>query len=193
MLANLLWALASIPLITLPAATAGLFNVMSLWVRGKPPQLFEDFFGAMRRYWLTSTLVGLFDLLLGGLLVVNMFIFPLMDMSNPIALMSRSVTLFGALMLLLVNLYVWSLLVVLEMKPRQLFATALRLVFAHPLWSLGLLIAALVPIGIGIILPVIVLVFASASGSVFIVNWGAWRIIRQYLADEERLKLESRL
>ncbi|HEX2907050.1 MAG TPA: YesL family protein, partial [Phototrophicaceae bacterium] len=52
-LANLLWALLSIPLITFPAATAGLFATMSRWVRGKPPELFQEFFGGMRRYWLT--------------------------------------------------------------------------------------------------------------------------------------------
>ncbi|MEO8393584.1 MAG: DUF624 domain-containing protein [Chloroflexota bacterium] len=43
-LANLFWVLLSIPIVTLPIATAGLFATMSFWVRGKSPEVFRNFF-----------------------------------------------------------------------------------------------------------------------------------------------------
>jgi uncharacterized membrane protein YesL len=192
-LVNILWAVLCIPLITLPAATAGLFAVMSRWVRGKPPELFAEFFGAMRRYWLISTLVMLCNTLIGGLLVVNLTIFPLMDMADPLAFLSRSITVFAATVLLLANLYIWPLMVVFDMSLRQLITMSLKLTFAHPAWSFGVLLVAFVPILAALILPAGVLVIGSMSCMAYIVNWGTWRIIRQYIGDEERQKLESRV
>jgi hypothetical protein len=79
MMMNLLWVVFALPLITLPAGTAALFTVLSLRVRGKQPELFQEFFGALRRHWLTATLLGLANLLLVGLLLVNVSIFPIMN------------------------------------------------------------------------------------------------------------------
>lgn len=192
-LANLLWSVLSIPLITLPAATAGLFAVMSLRVRGKQPELFQEFFGAMRRLWRKATVVALADLLIGGLIVLNAFIFPLMDLSSPLVFLSRSVTLFVGLALLLTNLYVWSLMVLFEdMGLKQLAETSFKLVFAHPLWSMGVLVAALVPVVISLVFPQVVFLVFTISCFVLIVNMGTWRIIRRYTPEDELQRLEAR-
>ncbi|HLU09095.1 MAG TPA: DUF624 domain-containing protein [Oceanobacillus sp.] len=192
-LANLLWCILSIPLITLPAATAGIFAVMSLRVRGKQPELFHEFFGAMRRLWLKATIVGLADLVIGGLVVFNAFIFPMMDMSNPIVFASRSMTIFIALALLLTNLYVWSLMVLYEdMSVKQLAKTSIKLVFAYPFWSIGTLIVALVPVIISLVFPQIVFLIFTISCFVMIVNMGTWRVIRRHIPEEELQHLEAR-
>lgn len=190
-LANLLWAVLSIPLITLPAATAGLFNIMSLWVRGKSPNLFMDFLDGMRRCWRTSTLVALLDVLIGGLLVLNFSIFPVMDMHNPLAFLSRSVSLFVGLTLALVNLYAWPLLVLFDLPLPRLLAVSLKMGAEHLLISVGLLLLVLLPVVVSLWLPAAALLFVTFSCSIFIWNWGAWRVIRRYVADEDRLKLES--
>lgn len=190
-LANLLWAVLSIPVITLPAATAGLFTTMSLWVRGKPPNLFVDFLGGMRRCWLTSTLIVLLDGAIGGLVVLNFTVFPIMDMQNPLAFLSRSVSLFVGLALALVNLYAWPLLVTFDLPLSRVLALALKFAAAHWVYSVGLLVVVLLPVIVSLWLPVGALVLVTFSCSIFIWNWGAWRIIRQYVADEDRAKLES--
>src|SRR5512145_3349267 len=190
-LANLLWAIFSIPVITFPAATAGLFATMSLWSRGKTPELFREFFGAMRRYWITSSLIVILDLVVGGLLVVNLSIFPLMEITNPVVFLSRGVTLFVGVVLVLVNLYVWPLLVTFDLPLRQLLPIALKLGMAHPLVSLGILLLVGLPVGISLVLPVGIFVFATFSASIFLWNWGTWRVIRRYVSDDNRQKFES--
>ena len=74
-MANLLWAALSLPLITLPAATAALFATMFYWMYGKQPEMFSLFLGTIRRLWLKSTLVVTLDLLVGGLVIANLLIF----------------------------------------------------------------------------------------------------------------------
>ena len=78
-MANLLWAALSLPLITLPAATAALFATMFYWMYGKQPEMFSQFLVTMRRCWLRSSLVVVLDLLVCGLIVVNLLIFQMMS------------------------------------------------------------------------------------------------------------------
>ncbi len=182
-LANILWAILSIPLITMPAATAGLFNYMSARVRGLQPDFFRVFFEGMRLYWRKATVIGLIDALVGGLVILNVSIFPYMDFrADPIAFLSRSVTIFAALALLLINLYAWSLMVILPaLTIRQILVNAAMFVFTHPLWSIVVLIAAVLPVVISLFLPRGMFVIATASACVLIVCMGTWRVIRQHL------------
>ena len=50
-LANLLWFIFAVLIVTLPAATAGLFAVLVPLVRGRDVEIFATFFGTMRRQW----------------------------------------------------------------------------------------------------------------------------------------------
>lgn len=186
-LANILWAILSIPLITMPAATAGLFNYMSARVRGLQPDFFRVFFEGMRLYWRKATVIGLIDVLIGGLVVLNVSIFPYMDLrADPIAFLSRSVTIFAALALLLINLYAWSLMVILPaLTIRQILVNAAMFVFTHPLWSIVVLIAAALPVVISLFLPRGIFVIATASACALIACMGAWRVIRQHLTSDQ--------
>lgn len=185
-LANLLWALVSIPLVTLPAATAGLCAVMLGRVRGTGGDLFPTFFGAARRHWQKATLLMLLNLVGGGLVAANLAIFPFMDLSaDPFAFWARSVTLFVAAALLLVNLYAWPLLVLLEESSlKTVLENAVRLVFAHPLWSALMLVVVAAIVVVSLLLPRGVFVLATASACAWVICWGAWRVIRGHLADD---------
>lgn len=190
-LANILWSIVSIPLITMPAATAGLFSVLSKRARGQPVDLFHEFFGTMRRLWLKATLIMLLNLLLGGLLTLNLSIFPRMEMSDPLAFLARSVTLFGGLMLVLTNFYVWSLMVLVDLPLKQLIEAALKLVFMYPIGSLGLLAATAIPIVFSLLLPQGIFLLATVAGCVLIICLGTWRVIRRHLSESERAALEA--
>jgi uncharacterized membrane protein YesL len=192
MLANVLWCLFTIPIVTIPAATAGLFEVMSQRARGRQADVLQIFFGAMRRLWLKATLVMLVNLCVAGVLTINIVIFPLMSSTDPLAYLSRSVTLFIGLALLLVNIYVWSLMVVIEMPLKQLLTASCKLVFAHPLWSLAVLFASAIPIVISLLLPQFVFLLFTFACVAAIITKGTWRIIRRHLPDDELLQLETK-
>jgi uncharacterized membrane protein YesL len=185
-MANLLWVALSIPLITLPMATAALFATMFYWTRGKRPEAFNVFLDTMRRCWLKSTLVALLDLIVGGLVVVNLSIFQMMDMTQALAFISRSVTLFIGVLLVLVNVYVWPLLAVWDVPLRRLLEFALQLVFAHPLWSLGIAAAALLRLVVAsVILPAAALLLGGVAFTAYVACKGAWFIAQQYLSMED--------
>ena len=175
--------LFAVPVITIPAATAGAFAVISEQSRGKQTQPFEVFFSAMRRLWLKATLVGLLDLGLGGFIAADLTIVGLMNTFDVMAILARSVSLFAGLALLLVNLYVWPLMVMSDMPLRELIATSARLAFAHPLRSLGVLIGAAVPVITSVLLPRAFFLIVTISACIFIVNRGTWPIIRQHVPE----------
>lgn len=183
-LANLFWVLLSIPLVSAPAATAGLFATTSRWVRGKQVEVFQNFWGAAWRFWRKATLIGVIDLLITGLLLLNLVIFQRMDAGQIGTVLSQSATLFVGLTALTVNLYLWPLMVIFDDLPlRRLVDTSLKLVFAFPAWSLVMLILALIPFVLSLLLFTGTLVLATFSAASILINWGAWRIIRRYMPE----------
>ena len=183
-LANIVWAILSIPVITLPAATAGLFTFMSARARGQQPDFFRTFFEGVMLHWRKATLIAALDVVIGVVIALNLAILPRMEVNtDPIAFLSRSVTVFAVLALLLINLYAWSLMPVLEkLSAWQLITASARLVFTHPLWSLGVLIVAAIPVIFSLLLPQGILVIATASTCALIICKGTWHVIRQHLS-----------
>ena len=183
-LANILWGIVSLPLITLPAATAGLFAVMSKRARGEPVELFSAFFEAMRRYGLKATVMGLVTVVAVGFVLLNLAIVGQMG-GDPVAWLARSLTVFAGVMFLLASLYAWSLLVVVEMPLITLAKAAVQLVFAYPLWSVGVLLAACVPAVVSVLLPMGVFMLGTASATVLIITAGTWRVMRRHLSESD--------
>jgi uncharacterized membrane protein YesL len=182
-LANLFWIGFALLVITLPAATAGAFAAVSEVSRGEEPHFFETFFGAMRRLWRKATAAGLLDLLLGGLIALNLWIFGRMGSLDVMAFLARSVTFFVALVVLLTNLYLWPLLIISDKPLRALIETALQLAFAHPLRSIGVLIGAAVPVVASLWLPRAFFLIISISGCMFIISRGTWPVIQQHIPE----------
>jgi uncharacterized membrane protein YesL len=177
-LANLFWVLLAIPIITIPAATAGLFATLSPLARGESSEVFRDFFAGIRQHWRIASLVGVINLLVGGLVILNVLIFRMMGAPQIIATLSQSVTIFVAMLLILANLYIWPLMVAFDLSLRDLVTTALKLVFLHAAWSILMLVLAVIPFIITLFLPTAVLIFATFSASALLVTRAAWWVIR---------------
>ena len=190
-LANMFWVLLSLPIITIPLATAGLFATLAPWGRGKSSEVFRNFFAGIRDYWRQAMLIGAIDLLLGSLVVINFSIFRLMNMSQPVALLSQSITVFVGLVLVAVNLYIWPLLVTVDLAFRDLLTTAVKLVFAHPLASIGMLLVTFGLLLASTLLPAMFLLFATVAACALFINWGVWRVLREHLSKDEREQLEA--
>jgi uncharacterized membrane protein YesL len=182
-LVNMLWAVFAALLITLPAATAGLFATLTPWVHGEPSEPFKDFFGGMRKYWRKSTMIGVIDAGIAGLVMLDLSILDRMNVDTLPGLFSRNVAIFVAALALLTNLYLWPLLVTVDLPLRKLIGIAMRFVFLHPVWSLLAGMLMLIPLLLTLVLPGFVALLLAFSSCALLASWGAWHVIEQYQRD----------
>ena len=184
-LANLLWVLFAVLVIPLPAATAGLFKALSPLPQGENTHLFRDFFGGMRQHWLAATLIGLIDAVVVALIVVNFWAQGLVGFPPAAAWVVRSVTLFAALALALTNLYLWPLLVMTDLDFRMLWRVAFGMLLRHLNWSFVVLLLATGPLLLILVLPAFFTLTVLFSASATLTLWGTWRVIRQYVQNQQ--------
>lgn len=184
-LANILWFVCAVPVVTLPAATAGLFAALAPLVRGRDAELFAAFFGTMRRQWLKSTAIVTADVMIGGVIVANFNILGIMNPPTLVFVLLGGIYIFLVIATLMTNLYLWSLLVLTDPPLRRLVTVSIQLAFAHPLWSLFTLGLALLPLVLAAFIPPVLSVIVVFSTTVLIINWGTWQIIKQYVTPEE--------
>lgn len=178
-LANLLWIFASLPLVTLPAATAGLVAVMSEWADGSRPEPFRVFFWGFRERGLRATLVVLVDLLIAAPLGFNLLV-TLQATSDPLMIVARALTLAALVALAALNVYLWPLLIGLELPLPRLWRTAVRLLFLHPWPALLSLAACGLVTSVSLFLPKAMMLLFSASAVAFSICYGTRRVLHRY-------------
>jgi uncharacterized membrane protein YesL len=190
-LANLLWFIFAVLIVTLPAATAGLFAVLVPLVRGRDVEIFATFFGTMRRQWLKSTVILAADIVLGGVIAINLSVLDAIGLPGPVSWGLHGIYIFFGATALLTNLYVWPLLVLFDLGLRRLTSVSLKLALTHIRWSLFTLGLTLLPLSLALVVPLLfsaLIVFSSAG---LIVSWGAWRVIKQHATPEELVALDA--
>ena len=102
------------------------------------------------------------------------------------AFVSRSVTLSVAILLVLVNIYLWALIAVWDAPFQRLLKLSIQLVFAQPLWTLG------IGIGCAAICDLLDVsacrrFSSSCTGAVvaFIACRGMWFVVTKYVLPSE--------
>jgi uncharacterized membrane protein YesL len=190
-LANMLWVVFALLIIPLPAATAGLFAVLAPLVRNRDSEMFATFFGTMRRQWLKSTVIVVADGAIGGLLVLNFRLLNVIEPEQTLLWILRSVYAFIGIAVLMVNLYLWPLLVLFDLRLRRLVSVSFRLAFGHPAWSLLSIGMAALPFALAVIVPPALSIAIVVSLVALIVNWTAWQVIRRYATPEELAELNQ--
>lgn len=178
MLANLLWLLFSLPLVTLPAATAGLAAVMAAWVHAGRPDVVRVFFTAARRQFGRATLLALSDLALAAPLLVNLLIIDRAVDPGQLLLAARGVCVAALVFLAAVNLFLWPSL---ESGARLgvLWRRAAVLVLLRPLPALLTLAATVLVMAFGLLLPRAVFLFFSVAAAAYVASWCVLRIERR--------------
>ncbi len=187
---NLLWVILSIPVVTMPLALVGLLAVMFRWFDGQYPNVFAVFFGTIRRTWLKCYAVAAIDIVIGGFVFLNLLIFQLMDMTDVLAFLSRSMTLFVAILLVLVNIYVWTLLAVWDAPLKRILRISVQLVFAQPLWSVIIAVAVISPLIFSTTMPAIVFMVATGAVMAYIACRGTWFVVTKYIPPHQFAWLE---
>ncbi len=184
-MANLLWAMVGLAVVTLPVATVALMTIMSERVRGRQPDVIWTFFTAVRQKWRTATLLGLIDAAAIGFIAINISIVGRMQADELMFVVSGAVTLFVGTIVLSVNVYMWALLALEDLPVRRVIEMSLRFALAYPLPTFGVLGASAALIAVSLLLPRGVFVFVTASAVAYVTAWGSWRVIRRHLTGEE--------
>jgi len=171
--ANLLWLALSLPVVTAPAALAGLYYFAGLVVRGEDPPL-SSFFAGLRQHFVRSWALAALNLGLLAVLLVNLF-FYLGQANEWIRIFA--IPMFYLLVLwLCVQTYLFPLMLASEssekegknkngMNPLPIFETAVRLTLAEPVYSVVIALAVLAWIALNVALagPVLVLTMAGVA------------------------------
>jgi uncharacterized membrane protein YesL len=189
-LANMLWIALCIFIVTMPLGIVGLIASLYHWGKSGRTQVFSIFFGTIRRVWLKAYLLFFLDLAIMALLSLNVFIFQLMDMDNTLAFLSRSATLFASLMFMVINIPAWVLLATWNAPLKQIIDFSLRLVFAEPLWMLGLVLVLLGLAILSLYLPAVVLVFFTGAVAAYIATKVIFQLVYHYVSPADLLLIE---
>ncbi len=184
-MANILWAVLTVLVITFPVALVGLLGVMFRWATNRSPETFTVFFGTIRRTWHKAYLAAILDILAGGFVLLNLRIFVLMGTNDILVYVSRGVTFSVAILLVLVNVYLWTLIAVWDAPFRRLLKLSIQLVFAQPLWTIGIVIGCGAVVIASIILPIAVVMVASGAVMGYIVSRGTWIVVTKYVLPSE--------
>jgi uncharacterized membrane protein YesL len=177
---NVLWLVVSLPLITLPAATGGLFYLAYRVVseeRDLDPKPAEigDFWVGLRSYWQRCTLLGLLNFVALAMLVVALLFY----LGSPVEPFRW---LIGPVFLILIvflgmQIYLFALLIVSpEASIWSIFRQAFLLFLAYPFDNLLLLISLIVLTAISLALagPVLLLLFSLLA----LIQTVALRLVR---------------
>lgn len=146
---SLLWALCSIPFLTLGSATCALYDTAAHVLRRRDDELFSRFFRIFRRELKSGLLATLLCLALAGL--AYLLFFTLRQILPDSAELRTALTLYALLVpfsLLCVFCWVCPLLSRFEFRPLPLLGTAARLCAGHVLRSL--LLALLCGLGLAL-------------------------------------------
>lgn len=162
--ANLLWLALSLPLITAPAALAGLYYFVDLAVRGQDPRI-TSFFTGFWRYFAQSWALSALNFGILAVLLVN-FVFYLGQAKEWMRIIA--IPMFYLLLLwLCVQTYLFPLMLQSKrtMNPVPLFKAALRLTMAEPIYSGVIVLAVLAWIALNVALagPILVLTTAGVA------------------------------
>jgi uncharacterized membrane protein YesL len=167
--ANILWLLLSLPVVTWPAATAGLFHLVRRVVQeeldASPRHAnIGDFWDGFRWYWLRSSVLSAIDLAGVGVIAVALVFYggqthePLRWLVGPIGLVG--------LVWITAQLYVYPLLLQRPgSRPWEVMREALLMALGYPLSSLSLLVTVLVLLIAAVALagPVLLVFFSAIA------------------------------
>lgn len=184
-IANLLCALLFLLIITIPLGIAGLLGFMFYWVDDRRAPLFSVFFATIRRTWLKCYLLFALDLLIGGFIALNVLIFTRTELTNILALLSLSVTLFTTVIFVAANIPAWVMVSTWDAPLNRILPFAIKLVFAQPLKTIGLGIAFILPFLISLTLPTVVLVVLTGAVASYIACRGTIFLVQKYIPRDE--------
>jgi hypothetical protein len=170
---NIIWLFMSVTIILLPPATAALFHVAHLVIRGEGPTV-GNFLAGIRKWWLKSWLWGL---TLAAYVVISFFALTFYSaMTSPVGIVLFAISAVVILVIGLTQFYFWPYLMLQE-QPSILLAlrnSALTVLGAPLLVLLNVVIAlVLLAVGLALLVPFAFFVPVTIAflSTYTLVNW----------------------
>jgi uncharacterized membrane protein YesL len=184
-LANLLWVVLCLPVVTAPAATAGLFHLAREVARGKNPSL-RAFFVGFRTRFLPAFKLALVDLAALLVLWVNIDFYSHMRSGAVIpGMILAAAMVWVAAFFLLMHAHLYPLLVGGESSLRQLLRKAALLTLDNLAFTIGIAFQAL-SLSVLCVVTGAGLVLINGSAVAVLLTTGHWELLRKYSDDPEK-------
>jgi uncharacterized membrane protein YesL len=159
---NLLWLVASLPLVTIAPSTAAMFGVVRGWTRGKDVPTTGEFFSLFRENFGRSLAVGLVWVLLGAMLAVDFFLVGQMEsFRRPLYV----VFLAFALLYISATVYLFPVMVNYELDWKGVIKNSFLFSIARPLATLQCLLT--VAVALFVIASLWVTIFVAPSATAY--------------------------
>ena len=184
-LTNLLWVVLCLPVVTAPAATAGLFHVSRELARGKDASL-RDFFVGFRLRFFPALKVGLVDLAALLVLWVNVDFYSRLRGGAAIpGMILAAAMVWVATFYLLMHAHLYPLLAGGESSLRQLLRKSALLTLDNLPYTICVTLQAL-SLSVLCVLTGAGLVLINGSAVAVLLTTGHRELLRKYSADPEK-------
>jgi uncharacterized membrane protein YesL len=182
--ANLLWLLLSLPLITAPAATAGLFQIAKRIADHEPPTI-RDFLEGFRAHFFPALRAGALTLAVGAVLWVNIdFYSHLRGRASLPGMLLAAVIVWIALFVLLIQAHLFPLIVGGERSTRAALRKSALLTLDNPGYTVGITVQA-VSVSALCVLTGAGLVLALGSLLAVLLTTGHRELLKKYFPESE--------
>lgn len=127
---NIVYVIMSCLLITSGWAQAGITNIARNTARDRHSFGLSDYFSTISKNWKQSLVAGLINLAVGSILAWSLFFY--LDLEpNFIALFGIGVLLFIILAFLIMNFYIWSLIITFDLPLKKILVNSFKFVFIN--------------------------------------------------------------
>ncbi len=197
MLANLLYVLVSLPVVTRGLAEAGMAYVTRSYARRKPVFFPSDFFDTIKKNWKQSLAFGLFELIVGALIGFSMYYYFMsaalkVNFGTVIAL---AIALYVTLTFVFMRYYAYLQIITFKFKFKQILKNSLLFAAGGIKRNLVITGALLVPytllalliwfvdlrLGLGVFFVVYLLMFPAFRS--FLIQFTVFPVVKKAIID----------
>ena len=147
--------------------------------------IFKIFFTTIRKTWYKCYLLALIDVVVGGFILLNLYIFFQMDTNALLPRLSFGVTLLTLFIFVVANVPAWVLVAVWDVPLKRIISFSVQLVFINPFWTSVTGICFALPFLFALTLPAAFFVTIVGAVSGAIAAYGTSYLMRTYLPDPQ--------
>jgi uncharacterized membrane protein YesL len=182
--ANLLWLALCLPVITAPAATAGLFH-LARKIADHEPAAVRDFFEGFREYFFPALRAGVFTLAVGVILWVNIdFYTHLGGRASVPGMLLAAVMIWIGAFVLLIHAHLFPFIADGERSTRAALRKSALLALDNPGFTIGITVQAL-SVTVLCVITGAGLVLALGSLLAVLLTTGHRELLKKYFPDSE--------